>query len=218
MDRGRGVGRRARADGKNQVGLPLVGEGDHLGNVLVGEAHDALRLGDAVQVEPVGINGLQQRLHDLGPLDAGHLEAVLPAVLEAFGRVRQTVGVAAGLADALEEFAGFLHAVHGWPFIRFKGSRGQCSSSPEHHTRHSLPMRTKREKGRVCGAACGWEGNGRDVARGDAEARKAWGKVLHERTKRKQKGRLESGRDANIENHENRFADIERPTGGRRMG
>ena len=34
--------------------------------------------------------------------------------------------------------------------------------------------------------------------------------VLHERTKREQKGRLESGRDANIENHENRFADIEK--------
>ena len=32
---------------------------------------------------------------------------------------------------------------------------------------------------------------------------------MHERTKREQKGRLESGRDANIENHENRFADIE---------
>ena len=32
--------------------------------------------------------------------------------------------------------------------------------------------------------------------------------VLHERTKRGQKGRLESGRDANIENHGNRFADI----------
>ena len=36
------------------------------------------------------------------------------------------------------------------------------------------------------------------------------GKVLHERTKRKQKGRRESGRDVGIENHENRSADMAR--------
>ncbi len=33
---------------------------------------------------------------------------------------------------------------------------------------------------------------------------------MHERTKREQKGRLECGRDVCIENHENRFADIEK--------
>ena len=32
---------------------------------------------------------------------------------------------------------------------------------------------------------------------------------MHKRTKRKQKGRLGRGRNANIENHENRFADME---------
>ncbi len=39
---------------------------------------------------------------------------------------------------------------------------------------------------------------------------------MHKRTKRKQKGRLESGRDVGIENHENRFADMERREGGGR--
>ena len=48
-------------------------------------------------------------------------------------------------------------------------------------------------------------------SRGDAEARRAWrGRILHKRTKRKQKGRLESGRNVNIEKHENRSADTEK--------
>ena len=47
-----------------------------------------------------------------------------------------------------------------------------------------------------------------------AVARRAWrGRILHERTKRKQKGRLECRRDVGIEKHENRFADIERREG-----
>ena len=48
-----------------------------------------------------------------------------------------------------------------------------------------------------------------------AEARRAWrGRILHERTKREQKGRLECGRDVGIEKHENRFAEIEKREGG----
>ena len=50
-------------------------------------------------------------------------------------------------------------------------------------------------------------------SRGAAEARRAWRTLLHKRTKRKQKGRLECGRKVNIENHENRFADMERREG-----
>jgi hypothetical protein len=44
-----------------------------------------------------------------------------------------------------------------------------------------------------------------------AEARRAWRRrILHKRTKRKQKGRLECGRKVNIEAYENRFPDMER--------
>ena len=59
----------------------------------------------------------------------------------------------------------------------------------------------------------GWRAGGKN-SRGGAEARRAWrGRILHKRTKRKQKGQLESGRNANIEKHENRFADMERGRG-----
>jgi hypothetical protein len=47
-------------------------------------------------------------------------------------------------------------------------------------------------------------------SRGGAETRRAWRALLHKRTKRKQQRRLECGRKVGIENHENRFADIER--------
>jgi hypothetical protein len=63
----------------------------------------------------------------------------------------------------------------------------------------------------------------RNVRKGDGEMREEHerkaltrrrggleGGVLHKRTKRKQKGWLEIGRNVGIENHENRFADIER--------
>ena len=46
--------------------------------------------------------------------------------------------------------------------------------------------------------------------RGAAEARRAWRRVLHKRTKREQKGRPESGRKVGNETHENRFADMEK--------
>ncbi len=56
----------------------------------------------------------------------------------------------------------------------------------------------------------GWSAGGKS-SRGDAVARRAWrGRILHKRTKRKQKGRLECGRKVSIENHENRFADMEK--------
>ena len=44
----------------------------------------------------------------------------------------------------------------------------------------------------------GWRAGGKS-SRGAAETRRAWRTLLHKRTKRKQKGRLESGRNANME-------------------
>ena len=107
------------------------------------------------------------------------------------------------------------------------GSRTSGSSAmvvqklPSHFqgVRHpAAPGENGRPKGRT--ASChlslrhsGWRAGGKN-SRGGAEARRAWrGRILHKRTKRKQKGQLESGRNANIEKHENRFADMERGRG-----
>ena len=90
---------------------------DHFCDLIVGQSHNALCLGDAVQIQAVFVHRLQQRLHDLGSLDAGDLKAVLSAVLEAFFGVGERISVSAGQTDRLEKLSCMFHAVHSrFPF------------------------------------------------------------------------------------------------------
>ena len=96
---GRGICGSAGTDGKDQVGLILVSQIHHLGDIFICQAHDTLGLGHAVQIQAIGVNRLQQSLHDLRPLDAGNLEAILAAISEAFLARRQIVSIATRLSD-----------------------------------------------------------------------------------------------------------------------
>ena len=119
VDGGGGVGRRPGSDGEDQIGLPLVGELNHLADLRVGQAHDTLGLGDTVEIKPIIVHGFEKGAHDLGALDAGNLKAVLAAVLKALLRIGQVIGVAAGETGFFQEFSGFIHTVHGFSSFSF---------------------------------------------------------------------------------------------------
>ena len=119
VDGGGSVGRRPGSDGENQVGLPLVGELNHFADLRVGQAHDALGLGDTMEIKSIAVHGFEEGAHDLWPLDSGNLKAVLATVLKTLLRIGQVIGVAAGETGLFQEFSGFIHTVHGFSSFSF---------------------------------------------------------------------------------------------------
>ena len=108
----RSIGGSTGADCQNQLNLMLLGQLDHGGDVVIAQEPDTLGLGNTVDVEAQTIELVQQSLHDGGTLDAGNLETILAAVIEALLGSGQVVQIAAGQTDALQPGSGLLHSVH----------------------------------------------------------------------------------------------------------
>ena len=117
VDRGGGIGRCTGADCKNQVGLILMGKVHHLGDILIRQAHDALGLGNTMEIQAIAVHCLQKSLHNLRSLNAGNLKAVLTTISKPFGAGRQIIGIASRLSDRLQELSCFVHAVHFFLFL-----------------------------------------------------------------------------------------------------
>ena len=96
-----------------------MGKLHHFADLGVGQTHDALGLGDAMEIESIAVHGLEEGAHDLGALDAGNLKAVLAAVLKALPGIGQVIGITAGETGFFQEFSGFIHTVHGFSSFFF---------------------------------------------------------------------------------------------------
>ena len=92
-------------------------EGQHLGDVVVGEQHHAAALADPVDPEVALLGRVDHRPERLRPLDRGDLDPVLGPVAEPLGRGRQLAQVPVGQAQPRQVAAGLGHGAtfhQGW--------------------------------------------------------------------------------------------------------
>lgn len=85
----RSIGSCTGADCKDKVGAPVVSKLNHLADLIIGQAHDALSLGNAMQIEAVAVHCFKKCLHNLGALNAGYLKTELAAVSKTLLRCGQ---------------------------------------------------------------------------------------------------------------------------------
>ena len=107
----RSIRSSARTACEHQLYLPFLGILDHLLNLIISQEHNALSLGNSMDLDPIFVKSFQQRFHRARPLDTRYFKPILTTIRKTFFRGRKIVQITTRHAYTLEELPGIFHCV-----------------------------------------------------------------------------------------------------------